>query len=113
MALRKPRTRVRASVGVLRNGQRQTVYVENVSEGGLGLHGLAGLQVGEIIRIHARGAVFEAKIRWVDGQSFGVRYCEGQDGGELQRFLSTLPQLTAGKTKPRMAFRELGVTRGT
>ncbi len=112
MRLRKPRRRVRASVGVLRNGKRQTVYVENVSEGGLRLQGLAGLQVGEVIRLHARGAVFEAEIRWVDGQSFGVRYRDGYNSGELQRFLSALPQLTSGRMKARTTFRELGVTRG-
>ena len=112
MALRKQRARVRASVAVLRDGKRETVYVENVSEGGLGLQGLAGLRVGEIICIHAKGAVFDAEIRWVDGQSFGVRYHEGQNAGELQRFLSTLPRMTSGKTKARTVFREMGVTRG-
>ncbi|MCC5966974.1 MAG: PilZ domain-containing protein [Natronohydrobacter sp.] len=108
MARLSARARVRLAVGILRNGSRETAYIEDVSVGGLKLTGLINPVVGQVLRIHAKGAIFDAEIRWVRGNSCGLRYLDGQSAGDLRRFLSVLPRLTDGKTKSRQVFQELG-----
>lgn len=101
------RTRVTIPVGVLSGGQRETAYMEDVSDGGFKLRGLSTVKIGQILRIHAKGAMFDAEVRWINGATCGLRYHDDQCAGDLQRFLSQLPRLTKGKVKPRQVFREL------
>ncbi len=108
MARLTARARLRVAVGILRNGLRETAYIADVSEGGLKLNGLINPVLGEVLRIHARGAVFDAEIRWVRGTACGLRYLDGQRAGDLRRFLSLLPRLTGGRTKSRQIFHEIG-----
>lgn len=108
MARLTARARLRVAVGILRNGLRETAYIEDVSEGGLKLNGLINPVLGEALRIHARGAVFDAEIRWVRGTTCGLRYLDGQRSGDLRRFLSLLPRLTGGRINSRQVFHEIG-----
>jgi len=111
MARQGSRSRVTIPVGVLSDGRRETAFIEDVSEGGFRLRGLIAPKVGQIVRIHAKGAMFDAEIRWANGPTCGLQYREERCAGDLQRFMSQLPRLTNGKTKSRHVFQELGVRR--
>lgn len=103
--------RATISVGVLTNGQRETAFIEDVSAGGFRLRGLVAPKVGQVVRVHAKGAMFDAEIRWADGPTCGLQYREERCAGDLQRFMSQLPRLTNGKVKGKQAFQEMGVRR--
>lgn len=111
MARQGSRSRITIPVGMLSDGRRETAFIEDVSEGGFRLRGLIAPKVGQVVSVHAKGAMFDAEIRWTDGQTCGLQYREECCAGDLQRFMSQLPRLTSGKMKARNVFQELGVRR--
>lgn len=112
MRYRAPRAAIKLSVGVLRSGRRETAYVSDISEGGMKIHGLRSPSPGELIRMHARGVLFDARICWVNGDSCGVQFCPSHSPADLRRFMATLPRLPGGVKKARPFLQEFGVTRG-
>lgn len=112
MKYRNPRARLGLTVGVLRNGQRELAYVLDISEGGLQMQGLRSPAIGEILRIHAKGAIIQGRIMWARGAFCGVQFCETQAPGDLKRFMAALPRLNGGARKARPVFQEYGALQG-
>ena len=108
MKYRTPRALIRMTVGVLRHGRRETAYVMDIAEGGMKLQGLQSPVIGEVLRIHAKGAVFECQVSWVAGQFCGVQFCESQSPGDLRRFMGALPQLGSRSKIARPHYQEYG-----
>jgi len=105
---RANRSRVRLTVGVLREGRRETAYVEDLAPGGIKLTGLIAAKPGEQLRIHIKGNMLDAEVRWVDGPTCGLRFCADPDSGEVRRFLALMPRLTGKKNRFTTAAREMG-----
>ncbi len=106
MQLRQKRKRAAMAVGVLRDGTREQGYVEDISEGGLRLSGLRNPQIGQILRLHAKGAFLTVQIRWVSKEECGVMILKSATGGELARFLGALNRAGASFTTGQV-FREM------
>lgn len=108
MQFRKPRSAIRISVGLLRNGRRETAYIVDVSEAGMKLQGVLSPTPGESLRLHVRGCVIDGQVRWVKDQLCGIEFCKDASLTELRRFLSALPRLTHALRAQRPAYREYG-----
>ena len=106
------RTGVTIPVGVISNGRRETAFMEDVSEGGFRLRGLTGAQIGQILRVHAKGAMIDAEIKWTDGPICGLQFRKESCASDLNRFRSQFPRLTKGKLKTGHMFQEMGVRHG-
>ncbi len=89
MKPRSRRTRRSLTVGVMRGSQRDLAYVEDISQGGMRLRGVREVQVGDALRLHAKGCVFSVEVRWVSGPVCGARFLHDSDPGEIRRFLAT------------------------
>lgn len=106
--MRANRSRVRLTVGVLRNGSRETAYVDDIAKGGLKLRGLIAPKAGEQLRVHIKGNMLDAEIRWVKDGACGLRFCAAPDSAEVRRFLAVLPRLTGKKDRFSAPIREMG-----
>ncbi len=109
---RANRSRVRLTVGVLRNGRRETAHVEDIGKGGLKISGLIAPKPGEELRVHIKGNMLDAEIRWVDADVCGLRFCAAPETAEVRRFLALLPRLTGKKDRYFPPMRELGASPG-
>ncbi|TVP71716.1 MAG: PilZ domain-containing protein [Rhodobacteraceae bacterium] len=105
---RANRAHVRLSVGVLRDGRRETAYVEDIGKGGLKLSGLIAPKPGETLRVHIKGNMLDAEIRWVEAGMCGLRFCAAPETAEVRRFLAVLPRLTGKKDRFAPTMREMG-----
>ncbi|MGY6549644.1 MAG: PilZ domain-containing protein [Roseinatronobacter sp.] len=88
MIQRPPRVKLRAQIGVLRDGRRELANLEDASAQGVRLSGLANLRCGEIVRLHALGAILEAEVRWVSQTGCGLKFTPTAPAGEIRRFCS-------------------------
>lgn len=106
MRFRAHRYRAVSQVGVLHAGERHASHVLDVSEGGMKLRLLLNAQPGEHVRLHAKGALVDAEIRWITGNQVGLKFLNSGDGSEKARFLARiLPQKRLGARQ--FGFREL------
>lgn len=104
MVRRVARVRGRAMVGVLRNGQRETAYLRDYSADGVCLDGLQGVMAGDVLRLHCKGAIISAEVRWVRDGRVGLCYLPTCAPSEKTRFLSSV----ARGQKPASAARIYG-----
>lgn len=90
MQYRPPRKRCNAHVGLVRDGVRYSGHLLDFSEDGLKLRAAMDAQPGQMVRLHAKGAVVSAEIRWRDQDRIGLRFADDGAQAERRRFLTRL-----------------------
>lgn len=98
MKPRPKRIRCTTSVGLIQGARRDIAFVEDVSQGGMKLRGVPAPKKGDILRLHAKGCVFSAQVRWVRGALCGVQFLADKDMGEIRRFLAVCMGARRGRS---------------
>lgn len=90
MHYRPPRKRETAHVGLVRDGVRYSAHLLDYSDSGLKLRAAMDVQPGQVVKLHAKGAVVSAEIRWRDHGEIGLRFTDDGPQAERRRFLMRL-----------------------
>ncbi len=90
MRRRAKRVLCAASIGVLRKGLQDVAFIEDISTGGVRIRGVAGVRVGEVLRLHAKGLAFSVQVRWARGSSCGTQFMTDAAPETIGRAIATL-----------------------
>ena len=90
MVRKVERIRSRATVGILHDGQRNNAYLRDYSSAGVCLDGVRNVMAGDVLRLHCKGAIISAEVRWVRGQRAGFCFVPACAPGEKVRFLAAI-----------------------
>lgn len=108
MVRKVARIRNRALVGVMRNGQRETAYLRDYSSEGVCLDGMRSVMAGDVLRLHCKGALISAEVRWVREGRAGLCYLPSCAPSEKSRFLSAISRRQRPSDRARIyGFSEL------
>lgn len=101
MKRRGPRIRGQGAVGIIRNGKRELAHLQDYSSEGVCLDGLDGVLAGDQIKLHCKGVMIGAEVRWVRGNRAGLCYAASVPMLEKTRFVAAV----ARGQKPASAAR--------
>lgn len=104
MVRKTSRNRGSAAVGVIRGDRRDTAFLRDYSAEGVCLDGLRDVMAGDVLRLHCKGAMISAEIRWIRGSRAGLCYLPDCPSSEKVRFLSAISR----GQKPASAARIYG-----
>ncbi|SUZ32459.1 hypothetical protein ROE7235_02218 [Roseibaca ekhonensis] len=104
MVRRFERVRSTAMVGIIHDGRRNTAYLRDFSADGVCLDGVRQVMAGDRLRLHCKGAVITAEVRWVRGPRAGLCFVPDCPPSEKARFLSAVSR----GLKPASAARIYG-----
>ncbi|MDD7970537.1 PilZ domain-containing protein [Roseinatronobacter alkalisoli] len=90
MRYRPPRQHQTAAVGIIRNGMRFQSHLVDLSERGMKLKSSLDARPGEVLQLHAKGAVIQAEVRWVRDNHIGLQFAKGGSATDRSRFLLRL-----------------------
>lgn len=108
MKYREPRWMHQCTVGVLRHGKRENVFVINISDGGARLNGVSSPKIDEVFTLHAFGRMIPATVRWVDGTDCGVQFASKLTARDQRNFAKSMgPKPGARGARRVYGFREI------
>ncbi|MCC5958820.1 MAG: PilZ domain-containing protein [Rhodobacteraceae bacterium] len=90
MRYRPRRHRLTMPVGIIRNGTRVLSHLLDVSDAGVKLQTSLETRPGEVLQLHAKGAVVMAEVRWIKGNQIGLQFTKGGSAADKSRFLLRL-----------------------
>ncbi|MBR3370275.1 MAG: PilZ domain-containing protein [Rhodobacteraceae bacterium] len=90
MRYRTQRQRQSTPVGIIRNGTRILSHLVDVSDGGVRLQCSLETRPGEVLQLHAKGAIVMAEVRWIKGNHIGLQFTKDGSAADRSRFLLRL-----------------------
>lgn len=90
MRYRPRRQCLTTPVGIIRNGKRILSHLLDLSDAGMKLQTSLETRPGEVLQLHAKGAVVMAEVRWIKGNQIGLRFTKGGSAADKSRFLLRL-----------------------
>lgn len=90
MVRKVARLRGNAAVGVIHGDRRDTAFMRDYSPEGVCLEGLRNVMAGDVLRLHCKGAVIRAEVRWMRANRAGLCFVADCPASEKARFLTAI-----------------------